>query len=47
MLFGRDTAVLGEDPEAPIGVRGDFETFHKCRNFEKIEEWMDENCTVL
>ncbi|EFQ24894.1 hypothetical protein CGRA01v4_06855 [Colletotrichum graminicola] len=30
----------------PLGKRADFETHHKCRNFTKIEQWMDENWTV-
>ncbi|KAK1973380.1 hypothetical protein LZ30DRAFT_611001 [Colletotrichum cereale] len=28
------------DPEAPLGKRADFSTFHRCRNFDKIKDWM-------
>ncbi|KXJ84919.1 hypothetical protein Micbo1qcDRAFT_128869 [Microdochium bolleyi] len=34
------------DPSAPIGNRADFNSYHKCRNFGKIEAWMDENWTT-
>ncbi|KAK2050914.1 hypothetical protein LY76DRAFT_529540 [Colletotrichum caudatum] len=30
----------------PVGKRADFETHHKCRNFTKIENWIEENWTV-
>lgn len=28
------------------GAKADFDTHHKCRNFDKIEAWIDENWTV-
>ncbi|KAL9612137.1 MAG: hypothetical protein Q9167_003253 [Letrouitia subvulpina] len=31
----------------PAGAKADFNTHHKCRNFDKIEEWIDNNWTVL
>jgi hypothetical protein len=31
----------------PAGAKADFNTHHKCRNFEKIENWIDNNWTVL
>ncbi|KAK1564009.1 uncharacterized protein LY79DRAFT_573810 [Colletotrichum navitas] len=35
------TSILAwEDPEVPLGRRADFGTFHRCRNFYKIEDWM-------
>ncbi|KAJ0365779.1 hypothetical protein COL26b_011911 [Colletotrichum chrysophilum] len=30
----------------PAGARADFNTHHKCRNFDKISDWIDENWTV-
>ncbi|KAJ6437210.1 FluG domain-containing protein [Purpureocillium lavendulum] len=27
------------DPKRPLGIDPDFQTQHKCRNFEKIQEW--------
>ncbi|KAK2005354.1 hypothetical protein LZ32DRAFT_674356 [Colletotrichum eremochloae] len=30
----------------PVGARADFETHHKCRDFRKIEAWIEENWTV-
>ncbi|KAJ4397178.1 hypothetical protein N0V93_001402 [Gnomoniopsis smithogilvyi] len=29
------------------GARADFETHHKCRNFDKLEDWIEENWTVV
>lgn len=29
------------------GAHADFETHHKCRDFSKIEEWIENNWTVL
>ena len=31
----------------PAGARADFNTHHKCRNFDKLEDWIDNNWTVL
>lgn len=31
----------------PAGARADFETHHKCRDFNKIESWIEENWTVV
>ena len=31
----------------PIGFRADFNTHHRCRNFDKLEDWIDNNWTVL
>ncbi|KAK1982133.1 hypothetical protein LZ30DRAFT_656227 [Colletotrichum cereale] len=30
----------------PAGARADFNTHHKCRDFKKIENWIDNNWTV-
>jgi hypothetical protein len=30
----------------PVGAKADFNTHHKCRNFTKIENWIDNNWTV-
>lgn len=30
-----------EDPDAPIGVRADFNVHHKCRKFDKLIEYVD------
>ena len=31
------------DPTAPLGSRADFSPHHKCRNFETIQKWVEEN----
>lgn len=47
MCFADITPVLvREDPVSPLGSRADFNTHHKCRNFEKIEQWIDNNWEV-
>lgn len=47
MCFGDTTPLLiREDPDAPAGARADFDTHHKCRNFDKLEEWIDTNWVV-
>lgn len=28
------------------GAKADFNTHHRCRNFDKIEEWVDNNWSV-
>lgn len=30
----------------PVGRKADFNTHHKCRKFDKIEDWIDEKWTV-
>ncbi|CCF34128.1 hypothetical protein CH063_01083 [Colletotrichum higginsianum] len=30
----------------PAGARADFNTHHKCRDFNKISDWIDDNWTV-
>ncbi|KUJ15076.1 uncharacterized protein LY89DRAFT_589180 [Mollisia scopiformis] len=45
--FGDVTPLfIREDPDAPAGARADFDTHHKCRNFEKLEEWIDTKWVV-
>ncbi|KAM0446986.1 hypothetical protein ACHAO4_008965 [Trichoderma viride] len=34
---------IRDDPRSPTGERADFDSHHRCRNFEKIEEWVDSN----
>ena len=34
---------VSEDPHSPTGERADFNTHHRCRNFDQIEEWVDNN----
>lgn len=47
MCHADTTPVLLEvDPKAPKGARADFDAHHKCRNFEKLRDWMDENVVV-
>lgn len=29
------------DPELPEGIRANFRSQYKCRNFDRIKEWMD------
>lgn len=44
MCYGDVTPVLIEvAPDAPLGRRADFNVHHKCRNFEKLTEWVGEN----
>lgn len=31
----------------PTGTKADFNTHHRCRNFDRASEWEDENWTVL
>ncbi|KJZ71930.1 hypothetical protein HIM_08686 [Hirsutella minnesotensis 3608] len=35
------------DPNKPLGQSADFNSHHRCRNFQKINSWMDENWTIL
>lgn len=30
----------------PVGAKADFRTHHRCRNFAKLEDWIDNNWTV-
>ncbi|KAE9980044.1 hypothetical protein BLS_009226 [Venturia inaequalis] len=30
----------------PAGAKADFNTHHRCRNFDKLEDWIDNNWTV-
>lgn len=30
----------------PAGAKADFNTHHRCRNFDKLENWIDNNWTV-
>lgn len=30
----------------PIGVKADFRTHHKCRNFQKLDDWIENNWSV-
>jgi hypothetical protein len=32
-----------DGPTAPLGSRADFNAHHKCRDFEILREWMEEN----
>ncbi|CZT18450.1 uncharacterized protein RCC_04295 [Ramularia collo-cygni] len=31
----------------PVGSKADFNTHHRCRNFEKLNDWIDNNWSVL
>jgi hypothetical protein len=31
----------------PAGAKADFNSHHRCRNFGKIEAWVDDNWSVL
>lgn len=42
--FGDVTPLLiREVPHSFIGGKADFNTHHRCRNFEKINLWLDDN----
>ncbi|KAE9975746.1 hypothetical protein EG328_002998 [Venturia inaequalis] len=30
----------------PVGSKADFRTHHKCRNFQKLEDWIDNNWSI-
>ncbi|KAI6322301.1 hypothetical protein MCOR29_004806 [Pyricularia oryzae] len=46
MCWGDVTPLLVRlDGQGHDGRRADFDTHHKCRNWDKIESWMDENWT--
>ncbi|TLD15798.1 uncharacterized protein PgNI_02498 [Pyricularia grisea] len=47
MCWGDVTPLLVRlDRQGYDGRKTDFNTHHKCRNWDKIESWMDENWTV-
>lgn len=47
MCYGDTTPMLVElDPTAPLGERSDFDARHKCRNFEKIRSWTEQNLKI-
>jgi hypothetical protein len=47
MCFADVTPILMlNDPESPEGIRANFRSQHKCRNFDRIEEWMDNKWQV-
>ncbi|KAH8879266.1 hypothetical protein GQ53DRAFT_855067 [Thozetella sp. PMI_491] len=47
MCHGDVTPILVlSDPTAPLGARADFNTHHKCRNFDKISDWITEHKAV-
>lgn len=44
MCHGDVTPVLIHvEPDAPLGERADFSSHHKCRDFEKLRRWMNDN----
>ncbi|KAF2752792.1 hypothetical protein EJ05DRAFT_480943 [Pseudovirgaria hyperparasitica] len=46
--FGDVTPLLiREVPHSFIGGKADFNTHHRCRNFDRIQEWVDVNYAVL
>ncbi len=48
MMCNADTTpyLVLEDDTAPEGLRADFSSHHKCRNFEKIQSWMVEHTAI-
>ena len=34
------------DPTSPFGSRADFSTHHKCRKFDRLRDWVQENVAV-
>jgi hypothetical protein len=48
MCHGDVTPVLiHTDRNAPLGERADFSSHHKCRDFEKIRDWMGNHVGAL
>lgn len=44
MCHADTTPALSQlDPSAPHGSRADFGPHHKCRRFDRIQEWLDTN----
>ena len=44
MCYGDTTPFLTWlDESAPIGERADFDARHKCRDFESLRAWIEEN----
>lgn len=47
MCFADVTPILMlKDLDSPEGIRANFKSQHKCRNFNRIDEWMDNNWQV-
>ncbi|KAF4552928.1 Hypothetical protein D9617_8g049410 [Elsinoe fawcettii] len=47
MCYGDTAPMLVEvDPEAPIGERSDFDSRHKCRDYEKLRRWLVDHLAV-
>ena len=47
MCMGDTTPLLVEiDPTAPIGEKSDFNARHRCRNYDKLARWMEDNVVV-
>jgi hypothetical protein len=44
MCYGDVSPVLVmEDAKSPIAMKADFNSYHKCRNFDSLRTWLDEN----
>lgn len=47
MCYSDTTPMLAIlDPTHAGGVKADFSSHHKCRNFEKVAHWMEENQVI-
>lgn len=46
-MCSSDVSLLYVQIGGAAGRRADFASHHKCRDFRKIERWIDENWTVV
>ena len=48
MMCAADTTpyLVLQDETAPVGLRADFSVHRKCRDFEKIQQWMVDNTAI-
>lgn len=38
--------LVKEDETAPIGIRAEFSSHHKCRNYDKVQKWVVDNTAI-
>lgn len=44
MCYGDTTPMLVEIlPDAPIGMKSDFDARHRCRKFDKLHKWVEDH----
>ncbi|OJJ99189.1 hypothetical protein ASPACDRAFT_43854 [Aspergillus aculeatus ATCC 16872] len=47
LMCQSDVSLLYVQIGGAAGIRADFASHHRCRDFRRIEEWIDENWTVV